>query len=42
MPLDSKSLQTLRDKHKHVFAAGGEKKTKKNAMRRACWPRASG
>ena len=28
MPLDSDSLKTLRDKHKHVFAAGGEKKTK--------------
>ena len=28
MPLDSKSLKTLRDKHKHVFAAGGEKKIK--------------
>ena len=26
MPLDSES--PLRDKHKHVFAAGGEKKTK--------------
>ena len=26
MPLDSKSLKTLRDKHRHVLAAGGEKK----------------
>lgn len=28
MPLDSKSLKTLRDKHAHVVAAGGEKKIK--------------
>ncbi|MBK8176462.1 MAG: acyl-CoA carboxylase subunit beta [Rhodospirillales bacterium] len=28
MPLDSKSLKALRDKHKHVIAAGGEKKIK--------------
>ena len=26
MPLDSKGLRTLRDKHKHVLAGGGEKK----------------